>query len=67
MNVFLPIVFRVEQTSLVKMTTLSKIACGPIVVGGFGLYRVPCNRQSATDGRVLQRLVDYDSPIDGKR
>jgi hypothetical protein len=49
------------------MDTLSKIPCGPIVVGGFGLYRVPCNRQSATDGRVLQRLVDYDSPIDGKR
>jgi hypothetical protein len=49
------------------MVTLSRVPCGPITVGGFGLYRVPCNRQSATDGRVSQSLVDYHSPIDGKR
>ena len=66
-KVLLPVVFRVEQTSLMKMDTLIRVPCGPITVGGFGLYQVPCNHQSATDGRVLQRLVDYHSPIDGKR
>jgi hypothetical protein len=65
MYVFLPIVSEVEQTSLMKMVTLSRVPCGPNTVGGFGLYRVPCNRQSATDGRVLQTLVGYHSPVDG--
>jgi hypothetical protein len=65
MYVFLPIVSEAEQTSLMNMVTLSKVPCGPNTVGGFGLYRVPCNRQSATDGRVLQRLVEYHSLIDG--
>jgi len=67
MNVFHPIVSRAEQTSLMEANTLSKIPCGPNTVGGFGLYRIPCSLQSATDGRVSQRLVRYHSPIDGQR
>jgi hypothetical protein len=36
------------------MVTLSRVPCGPITVGGFGLYQVPCNRQSATDGSLAE-------------